>query len=138
MGNKAVAPKSPTRAGYVFGGWFSDTGLTKGYNFATEIVKGNTTLYAKWTIAQKNEYQVRFYDGSATMDQRVKEGGVAEEFAPKPIVGYTFLYWSPKGNTSKAYDFTKPVSENFDLHAIFKIAAYEVDFMSDGTKVISQ
>ncbi|MGQ8874138.1 InlB B-repeat-containing protein [Paenibacillus sp. TSA_86.1] len=137
-GEKAVAPKSPTREGYVFGGWFSDAGLTKGYNFTTETVKGNITLYAKWTIAQKMEYQVRFYDNGVITDQRVKEGGVAEEFAPKPREGYTFLYWSPKGAVSRAYDFTKPVSESFELHAMFKINSFEVDFMSDGTKVSSQ
>ncbi|WP_434752918.1 InlB B-repeat-containing protein [Paenibacillus amylolyticus] len=139
-GNKAVAPKSPTRAGYVFGGWFSDTGLTKGYNFATETVKGNITLYAKWTIAQKYEYQVRFYEtGVALLQQQmVKEGGVAESFEPKPREGYTFLYWRDKEARSKPFDFTTPITRNHDLYTAWQTNKYEVSFMSDGTKVNSQ
>ncbi|WP_186375594.1 InlB B-repeat-containing protein [Paenibacillus xylanexedens] len=139
-GEKATAPKSPTREGYVFAGWFSDTGLTKGYNFTTEIVKGNITLYAKWTIAQKNEYTVRFYETSAALlqQQRVKEGGVAESFEPEPREGYTFLYWRDKDTPSKAFDFTTPITRNHDLYTAWQTNKYEVIFMSDGTKVSSQ
>jgi len=139
-GEKAIAPKSPTRAGYVFGGWFSDAGLTKGYNFTTEIIKGNITLYAKWTIAQKNEYQVRFYETATALlqQQKVKEGGVAESFEPQPREGYTFLYWRDKDTPSKPFDFTTPITRNHDLYTAWQTNSYEVSFMSNGTKVSSQ
>ncbi|MGF6356288.1 putative repeat protein (TIGR02543 family) [Paenibacillus sp. 4624] len=139
-GTKPVAPKSPTREGYVFAGWFSDTGLTKGYNFTTETVKGNITLYAKWTIAQKYEYQVRFYETGVVLlqQQMVKEGGVAESFEPKPREGYTFLYWRDKETRSKPFDFTTPITRNHDLYTAWQTNSYEVSFMSNGTKVSSQ
>jgi len=43
----ATAPATPTRIGYAFGGWYSDSELTTTFNFSTPIT-GDTTLYAKW------------------------------------------------------------------------------------------
>ncbi|MEK5040811.1 DUF4073 domain-containing protein [Sporosarcina sp. FSL K6-3457] len=45
-----TAPTSPTRAGYTFGGWYKEVGLTNAWNFTTNSVIGDTTLYAKWTV----------------------------------------------------------------------------------------
>ncbi len=47
-GGKATEPSDPTKAGYTFGGWYSDTALTSAYSFNT-VVTANITLYAKWT-----------------------------------------------------------------------------------------
>ncbi|MGO0059513.1 Ig-like domain-containing protein [Brevibacillus fluminis] len=40
-------PAAPTKNGYTFGGWYSDTGLTRLFDFNTPL-RENTTLYAKW------------------------------------------------------------------------------------------
>ena len=48
-GSKITAPAAPTRAGYLFGGWFKDEGLTNAWSFTEDTVPlGGTTLYAKW------------------------------------------------------------------------------------------
>jgi uncharacterized repeat protein (TIGR02543 family) len=42
-------PVTPTRSdGYMFAGWYSNSGLTTTYDFSTPVTK-NITLYAKWT-----------------------------------------------------------------------------------------
>ena len=38
-----------TRAGYIFRGWYSDSGLKTKWDFNTKVV-GNMTLYAKWKV----------------------------------------------------------------------------------------
>lgn len=38
----------PDRDGYTFAGWYTDVDLTKKYDFTTKV-KGDITLYAKWT-----------------------------------------------------------------------------------------
>ena len=38
----------PDRDGYEFAGWYNDVDLTKKYDFTTKV-KGDITLYAKWT-----------------------------------------------------------------------------------------
>ena len=47
-GGTFAEPAAPTKAGFNFGGWYTDAELTQAYNFAT-AVSGNITLYAKWT-----------------------------------------------------------------------------------------
>lgn len=44
----ASLPTAPTRAGFTFAGWYSDSGLNTSFNFNTPIT-GDTSLYAKWT-----------------------------------------------------------------------------------------
>ena len=45
---KMVKPGNPTRCGYAFGGWYKESGCTNAWNFATDTVTGDITLYAKW------------------------------------------------------------------------------------------
>jgi uncharacterized repeat protein (TIGR02543 family) len=47
-GGKVTKPADPTKDGYKFAGWYSDSGLTAEYDF-TKAVTGNITIYAKWT-----------------------------------------------------------------------------------------
>lgn len=47
-GEKLTRPEDPIRAGKHLVGWFKDIHLTKEWNFETDTVKGNMTLYAKW------------------------------------------------------------------------------------------
>lgn len=47
-GSTATEPDDPTRDGYTFDGWYSDSELTTTFSFTTPITE-NTTLYAKWT-----------------------------------------------------------------------------------------
>ncbi|MCL1872811.1 MAG: S-layer homology domain-containing protein [Clostridiales bacterium] len=46
-GNKVIKPSNPSRSGYIFEGWFIDSGLSKEYDF-NKAVTANITLYAKW------------------------------------------------------------------------------------------
>jgi len=49
-GDTISVPVDPTRTGYecIFDGWFKEAGLTNAWNFQTDIVDANITLYAKW------------------------------------------------------------------------------------------
>ncbi|WP_461790383.1 InlB B-repeat-containing protein [Pedobacter sp.] len=43
-----AAPTPPTKTDLIFGGWYKDAALTTVWNFATDVILGSTTLYAKW------------------------------------------------------------------------------------------
>ncbi|WZU03132.1 InlB B-repeat-containing protein [Erysipelothrix sp. D19-032] len=47
-GAKVTKPLDPSRSGYSFKGWFVDEAMTMPWNFDTDTVAKNTTLYAKW------------------------------------------------------------------------------------------
>lgn len=44
----ANEPKTPTKDGYTFEGWYTDAQCTKAYDFSTKVTK-DITLYAKWS-----------------------------------------------------------------------------------------
>jgi len=41
-------PTDPTKEGYTFGGWYKESECTDDWDFATDKVTSNVTLYAKW------------------------------------------------------------------------------------------
>ena len=51
-GSKVTAPTEPTISGYTFEGWYKEAGCTNKWNFSTDVVNDNITLYAKWTAAE--------------------------------------------------------------------------------------
>jgi lactocepin len=48
-GNTITAPKSPTRSGYSFAGWYKESSCKNAWNFSKDTVTKDITLYAKWT-----------------------------------------------------------------------------------------
>lgn len=48
VGSKIIAPTPPTKAGKTFGGWYKNSNFKNVWNFSTDVVTVNTTLYAKW------------------------------------------------------------------------------------------
>uniref|UniRef100_UPI0028BE6A06 InlB B-repeat-containing protein n=1 Tax=Psychrobacillus sp. TaxID=1871623 RepID=UPI0028BE6A06 len=45
---KVRIPLTPTRKGYTFVGWYKEAKLINKWNFSTDVVTENTTLFAKW------------------------------------------------------------------------------------------
>ena len=57
-GELLTKPADPTKAGFVFDGWYTDKALTTKYDFATPVNK-SFTLYAKWV---KEDVLAKFTD----------------------------------------------------------------------------
>ena len=50
-GGKVTAPTEPTAEGYIFGGWYKEPACINKWNFDTDIVNNDITLYAQWECA---------------------------------------------------------------------------------------
>ncbi len=48
-GEKVEQPSDPTRSGYSFQGWYEEAECKNAWNFTTDTVTRNTTLYADWS-----------------------------------------------------------------------------------------
>lgn len=48
IGKEITEPSAPTKSGSVFAGWYKEASYTNAWNFSTDTVTANTTLYAKW------------------------------------------------------------------------------------------
>lgn len=57
-GSTVTKPASPSITGYVFAGWFKDPECTEQWNFNTELVTANITLYAGWADLISSRFTV--------------------------------------------------------------------------------
>ena len=93
----AVELQDPTRTGYVFGGWYSDKGLTKKVTVIADDVEGEVTLYAKWTpITYQIKYDLRSAEPFFSNPNPATRG-VDDEVKLQPLVPkdahYRFIGW---------------------------------------------
>ncbi len=128
----------PTRSGYTFLGWSTNSTATTaaysaGGNFTTNA---NTTLYAVW---RDDTYTISYNanGGTGAPSSQTKTHGVALTLSStKPTrPGYTFLGWSTNSTaTTAAYsaggNFT--TDSNTTLYAIWKLNTYTISYNANG------
>ena len=92
-GNLITRPGDPTKTGYTFAGWYSDSGLTSAWNFSTGTVSSSMTLYAKWT-ANTNIVNFDAQGGTCSPSSMSVTYGSTYGSLPTPTkMGYTFAGW---------------------------------------------
>ncbi|MCL2100334.1 MAG: InlB B-repeat-containing protein [Fibromonadales bacterium] len=93
-GSAITAPTAPTRNNYTFGGWFKETALTNQWNFSTDRVSGNITLYARWNPVS---YAIAYnLNGGTQASSPPASCNIASSavMLPTPTKnGYTFVGW---------------------------------------------
>ncbi|MBR0099564.1 MAG: InlB B-repeat-containing protein, partial [Treponema sp.] len=129
-GKTATEPAAPTKDGYTFGGWFTDSGFTTAFSFSSEIT-ADITLYAKWIEASKPTYTVTFSVDGAETKQTVAEGEKVSKPTDPTKTGYTFAGWY---NGESAFDFETAITENLTLTARWLLVTYSITYnVPDGT-----
>ena len=103
-GSKIKTPKTPTRTGYTFGGWYKDSACTAKWDFTKDTVKDNITLYAKWTM---KTFTVAFNSqgGSAVAAMKVMQYATFTAPAAPTRMDYTFMGWYRDSACTKAWNF---------------------------------
>ena len=81
---KIERPADPTKEGYIFVGWYSDSKLTKPFDFSAELT-ANSTLYAKW----KENNEIILTIGSRKISVFGRE--IKNDVAPKIVNDRTIL-----------------------------------------------
>ena len=85
-------PTDPTKVGYTFAGWYSDSNLSTAYTFTTMPAE-DITIYAKWII---NQYTITFNSNGGSSVSSITQDYDTLVIAPaNPTkLGYDFLGWS--------------------------------------------
>ena len=120
--SKITEPTEPTKEGYTFGGWYTDSLTTAPYDFEAGVT-GNITLYAKWI---PNTYLVTFNSngGSTVTQQTIEHGSKAETPIVPTKAGYQFVCWHLQG-VEDAFDFDTAITSNITLVATWNEIARE-------------
>ncbi len=124
-GEKVVEPADPTRNGFTFGGWYTDSTLSDAWNFGSETVSANMTLYAKWLC----EVTFDSNGGSSVSSKYVTEGGTVAEPTDPTRTGYTFGGWYSNSALTVTWNFgSNTVGSAITLYAKWTAHTYTVQY----------
>ena len=101
---------NPTRAGYTFAGWYTDSDCTNQITqIPAEYYAGDVTLYAKWNAER---YTIDYYDEGGATFTGSRDGLPTEHVYDQPTnlarttrTGYTFVGWYAD------YECTTPINQ---------------------------
>jgi uncharacterized repeat protein (TIGR02543 family) len=121
--------EDPARPGFSFVGWHKESAGTNVWNFDTDTVTANTTLYAKWTAV----YTVTFItgDGSTVAPiEGVLSGALITEPTAPTLSGSNFEGWYKEASYASKWDFaTDTVTAATALYARWTVT---VTFNANG------
>ena len=129
-GQPVAEPKTPTRDGYTFNGWYTAKTGGDRYDFSTPV-NADLNLYAHWTAQTPRTYTVTFdaKGGTTVGRQKVGDGGTVAEPAAPTRDGYVFQGWY---KDDAKYDFSTPVHADMTLTARWKTAGQSKPAVKDG------
>ncbi len=113
----ATTPQIWETSNYIFGGWYKDAECTQKWDFSTDTVATDTTLYARWEYKLK---KVTFeYNGRGTnYTVSVAKGNPVMKPGTPTAEGYKFEGWFRDEACTKEWDFAKDtVTDNITLYA---------------------
>lgn len=91
----ATAPEEPTKVGYEFVGWYNDSALSTEFDFTTDLVTEDLTLYAKWTSTASGSVETQSPTTASTVTYELL--GVAWYWWLVGAVGVYYFFVSDKG-----------------------------------------
>lgn len=105
-----------SRAGYAFGGWYTDEACTSGNEFtATTMPAENTPLYAKWNAGEVN-YAVNYYlqnvDGTTYPDTPSETVTGSGETGQTVDVQKSYEGFTPKSDTPSSITLQADSAQN--------------------------
>ena len=132
QGGKVTMPSSITKIGYGFGGWYKEAACTNLWNFDTDTVSSNITLYAKWDT---NYHTVNFEANGGSPAPAQQTIAYGSKIAPPSNMnknGYTFDGWYKDLTLSNLWDFSSDiVLSNTTLYAKW-LENFTVTFETNG------
>ena len=108
-----------------------DNSLRVPFEFSSEAVYEDTTLYARWVT---KEVAVTFVDeeGNIFANQSVRSGDKPIAIDGDSIEGYSFDGWFADSGYSAAYDFGKPITADTTVYGKWSPQLLTVTFDSNG------
>jgi len=146
-GNVGTLPTAPTRTGYTFTSWNTETNGSGTEFTASTTVTANITVYAKWTI---NTYTVTYNGNTNSGGTAPIDSSSPYEYGEEVTVlnkgdlvrtDYTFTGWNTAadgGGTNRAVGSIFVLgASNVTLYAQWTINTYTVTFDSQGGTVVT-
>lgn len=140
VGDKVTKPNNPEKTGYVFSGWYKEASCVNEWNFETETVLEDTTLYAKWTVVDNptpnpdpsplKSFTIKFVTNCSDVvaDETISENNKVSMPSNIQKEGNTLAGWYLDEAYQNEYDFNTPVTSDLTLYAKWVVSEYKVTF----------
>ena len=102
-------PEDPVRAGYVFGGWYTDEACTEAFDFENAVVTEDLTLYAKWTKIDDGEEEKPEEPGTPEKPGDVQKPGQADDSSKDVQTGKDAVTPKTGDNTQPPFGYAAAV-----------------------------
>lgn len=102
-------PEDPVRAGYVFGGWYTDEACTEAFEFENAVVTEDLTLYAKWTKIDDGEEEKPEDPGTPEKPGDVQKPGQADDSSKDVQTGKDAVTPKTGDNTQLPFGYAAAV-----------------------------
>ena len=133
--NQAVKLYNPTRSGYSFKGWYSDSKYKTRVTSYKKGTKGNKKLYAKWS---KNTYRITYkLNGGKNTKSNPSTYAVTSSISLKnpSCKGYSFKGWySDSRYRTRIKTIKKGTTGNKTLYAKWSKNSYRITYKLNGGK----
>ena len=123
-GKFATRPEDPTKSNYEFAGWFKEAGCENSFEFDTEAIVANTTVYANWldTSAgdvKKATFYYNYTGAPAEVYKEVsfKDGSRISKPADPTRTGYEFAGWFKEETFATEFNTLTKYSGNQKFYA---------------------
>lgn len=128
--NEKVTLKKPTKAGYIFSGWYTDSKYKKKITSIKKGTKGDYTLYAKWTQVKVDKISKLTLKNNKTKQIQVSYKPVSSK------KGYEITYSTSSKFNSKDTKVIRSSNVSVTLKNLLKyktyyvkVRAYKIDSM---------
>lgn len=133
-GKYAVQPEAPTKEGYLFGGWYTDTSFDYEFDFNTPITQ-DTFVYAKWREGRM--YTVTFVgrDGKTALETQHIESGQTINWPSFSYDDGEYHCWGlyADAECTEWFDWGTRITQDTTIYTKWSIPFMATFYKNDGT-----
>ncbi len=132
FGEKISPPEITEQNNKIFKGWYTTDEYIEKWNFESDVIKDNLTLFGYFSASNEETFNILYYDGETLIHhEKVLSGATTDgSFLPPEKSGYEFMGWLTEQN--KYFDFDKAINCDVTLKADRKILNFSIKFFAEG------